>query len=156
MFAVLSDPAVYEFENEPPASEAWLRERFARLEGRTSADGTEVWLNWVVQLPSGELAGYVQATVLGSGVSFVAYVLSSRFWRRGIASNAVTAMMQELQCGYGVRTFVAVLKGANYRSLGLLRSLGFKPSSPEQAMEFGAGADEVVLVKSAVAAQNAA
>ena len=32
MFAVLSDPAIYAFENAPPRSIDWLRERFARLE----------------------------------------------------------------------------------------------------------------------------
>ena len=63
MFIVLSDPAIYEFENAPPVSKEWLTDRFAKLESRTSSDGTEHWLNWVVRLPNGELAGYVQATV---------------------------------------------------------------------------------------------
>src|SRR5438105_11650934 len=62
MFEVLSDPAIYEYENEPPASVDWLRARFARLESRQSPDGCEKWLNWVIRLPSSELAGYVQAT----------------------------------------------------------------------------------------------
>jgi ribosomal-protein-alanine N-acetyltransferase len=39
MFVVLSDPAIYEYENEPPASLDWLRTRFAKLETRLSADG---------------------------------------------------------------------------------------------------------------------
>jgi ribosomal-protein-alanine N-acetyltransferase len=73
MFAVLSDAAIYEFENEPPPSEDWLAQRYALLESRGSADGNEKWLNWVVRLPSGELAGYVQGTVLQSGSSYVAY-----------------------------------------------------------------------------------
>jgi [ribosomal protein S5]-alanine N-acetyltransferase len=30
MFAVLGDPALYEYENEPPLSVHWLQERFAR------------------------------------------------------------------------------------------------------------------------------
>ena len=34
MFTVLSDPAIYEFENAPPIDEEWLRKRFARLESR--------------------------------------------------------------------------------------------------------------------------
>ena len=38
MFVVLSDPAIYEYENEPPRSLAWLRERFAKLESRRSAE----------------------------------------------------------------------------------------------------------------------
>ena len=51
MFAVLSDPAIYEHENEPPPSLEWLRARFAQLESRRSANGQEQWLNWVIRLP---------------------------------------------------------------------------------------------------------
>lgn len=32
MFRVLGDPAIYEYENEPPCSVEWLRECFTRLE----------------------------------------------------------------------------------------------------------------------------
>jgi hypothetical protein len=53
MFSVLSDPAIYEFENKPPTSEKWLAHRYERLEKRGSAVGEERWLNWVVRLPSG-------------------------------------------------------------------------------------------------------
>jgi hypothetical protein len=41
MFRVLSDPAIYEYENDPPASLEWLRARFERLESRRSPDGRE-------------------------------------------------------------------------------------------------------------------
>ena len=54
MYAVLADPAIYEFENAPPPSRQWLAERYARLEARRSADGSQRWLNWVVRLASGE------------------------------------------------------------------------------------------------------
>jgi len=154
MFAVLSDEAIYEFENEPPQSETWLSERYAQLESRESADGTQLWLNWVVRLASGELAGYVQATVLQSGTALVAYELGSRFWRKGIGSSAVSAMLDELHSGYGVHRFVAVLKGANYRSLGLLRSLGFESASQQQALDFDPEPDEVVMIKSGAQAQS--
>ena len=149
MFDVLSDAKIYEFENKPPQSEEWLAERYALLEGRASSDGTQTWLNWVVRLPSGELAGYVQATVFQSGSALVAYELGSRFWRQGIGRSAVSAMLAELRSAHSVDLFAAVLKGTNYRSLGLLRSLGFQPASPQQVIEFGAEADEVALVKSA-------
>ena len=59
MYGVLSDPAIYEFENEPPQSLQWLTERFRRLERRRSPDGAEQWLNLVIRLPDGALAGYV-------------------------------------------------------------------------------------------------
>ena len=57
MFELLADTAIYEFENAPPESLAWLQRRFARLETRVSPDGQQQWLNWVVRLPSRELAG---------------------------------------------------------------------------------------------------
>jgi RimJ/RimL family protein N-acetyltransferase len=156
MFEVLGDPLIYEFENEPPSSEAWLEHRYSLLESRCSSDGTEKWLNWVIRLPGGELAGYVQATVLQSGASYVAYELASRHWRRGIGRSAVQAMLGELAEGYGVHTFVAVLKAANHRSLGLLRALGFTPASPQQVEEFEAEPDERVMCKASGNARDAA
>ncbi len=149
MFAVLSDPAIYEFENEPPPSEASLAERYARLERRASPDGRQRWLNWVVRLPDGDLAGYVQATVLPAGTALVAYELASRYWRRGLGRTSVSAMLAELRSEYGVRAFAAVLKRANYRSEALLRSLGFAPAPAAQAAEFGAQPDEIVLTRTA-------
>jgi [ribosomal protein S5]-alanine N-acetyltransferase len=146
MFAVLSDPAIYEFENAPPASEQWLRERFAKLESRASADGTELWLNWVVKLPTGKLAGFVQATVRKSGVAYVAYELASKYWRQGIGSCAVRAMLDELAGQYNVHTFLAVLKATNFRSLALLRHLGFSEGSPEQVAASAVDPDELLMV----------
>ncbi len=149
MFSVLSDPAIYEFENEPPVSEAWLTGRYERLERRRSPDGQELWLNWVVRVPGGALAGHVQATVFPSAAACVAYELSSRYWRQGIGASAVTAMLEELHSGYGVDTFVAALKAANVRSLGLLRSVGFSLAREQHVAELRRESDELVMVKTA-------
>ena len=156
MFTVLSDPAIYEFENAPPIDEEWLRKRFARLESRGSSDGTQQWLNWVIRLPDGKLAGYVQATVFQDGSAYVAYEFNSQYWRQGIGSSAVQAVLQELRDQYGVATFIAVLKARNYRSEALLRKLGFVPASEEQIAQHRDEPDELVLVKSALAEANAA
>lgn len=147
MFAVLSDPAIYEFENEPPASEEALARRYARLERRTSDDGRDLWLNWVVRLPDGALAGYVQATVEPDGTTYVAYQLASRFWRQGIGSRAVAAMLDELRTQHGATRFAAVLKARNHRSLGLLCRLGFVPATAAQAARLGGDADEIAMTK---------
>lgn len=146
MFSVLSDPAIYEFENEPPVNVEWLTTRFERLERRTSPDGSEHWLNWVIRLESGALAGYVQATVYADRTAYVAYELSSRYWRQGIGSSAVRAMMQELRDSYGVSTFLAVLKTRNFRSLALLQKLGFVPASEALAAQHRDESDESVMV----------
>lgn len=153
LFAVLSDPALYEFENSPPESQAALERRFALLESRTSPSGDERWLNWVVRLASGELAGYVQATLVRDGSAHIAYVLGSRFWRRGIGGAAVRAMLDELAAAYGARRACATLKARNVRSLGFLRSLGFT-AEPGGQPSVPCDADEVVMYKPLEADNN--
>jgi len=149
MFRVLSDPAIYEFENSPPESEEWLTARYRRLESRGPPDGRETWLNWVVRLPGAGLAGYVQATVLPGSVALVAYELNSRHWRQGIGSDAVAAVLEELRAHYGVRRYVAVLKSRNVRSQGLLRRLCFEPAAEEEARSYRDEPDELVMFRAA-------
>ena len=132
MFAVLSDPAIYEYENEPPPSLEWLRVRFTQLESRRSADGQEQWLNWVIRLPTSELIGYVQATVDADGRAAIAYELSSAYWGRGLARRAVQAMISELGQRYQVRRLTALFKHNNLRSRRLLERLGFSPAATER------------------------
>lgn len=149
MFEVLSDPAIYEFENVPPPSVERLAAGYRLRESRLSPDGSERWLNWIVRLPNQQAAGYVQATVLASGASYVAYEFASRHWRQGIGSASVSAMLVELARSYDVHTFVAVLKTANHRSMGLLHHLGFVAATPAQAQAYEAEADETVMLRAA-------
>lgn len=149
MFDVLADPAIYEYENAPPASLADLRERFARLETRQSGDGTERWLNWVIRIPSGELVGYVQATVYASRRADIAYELNSRYWGQGYASTAVGLMAAELVDAYGVDTLSAVFKRANTRSRRLLQRNGFSPAPAALYDDYGVEEDEDLMLRSA-------
>jgi [ribosomal protein S5]-alanine N-acetyltransferase len=145
MFVVLGDPAIYEFENAPPPSLDWLRARFAKLESRISPDGREQWLNWVIRLPTSELIGYVQATVRTSGSAAIAYELSSAYWGRGLAHQAVQAMIAELAAHYRVCSLSAVLKRNNVRSLRLLERLGFSLASSEQYVAHRVEQDELLM-----------
>jgi RimJ/RimL family protein N-acetyltransferase len=132
MFDVLSDPAIYEFENHPPTSVEELRKRFKRLESRASPDRSQQWLNWVIRLHSGDIAGYVQATVHPGGRAAIAYVLNSRYWGKGIAFRSVRAMIEELREHHGAGECIAILKSANARSHRLLQRLGFKPATADK------------------------
>jgi len=145
MFVVLSDPAIYEYENEPPPSLEWLCKRFAKLESRQSADGSERWLNWVIRIPTAELIGYVQATVRANGSAAIAYELSSAYWGRGFGHRAVRAMMTELAERYRVHTVTAVLKAENHRSLRLLARLGFELASTEAHAEHKVEQSEILM-----------
>lgn len=155
MFVVLSDPAIYEHENAPPASEAGLAERFRRLESRRSPDGLERWLNWVVRLPDGALAGYVQATVRPGEHAQVAYEFASRYWGRGIASAAVRAMLAKVAREHGVPEFYATLKRTNARSARLLERLGFTDVTGTPPRGLAPAADERLLRRPAGTAEPA-
>jgi len=148
MFKVLSDPAIYTYENQPPASLDALSRRFARLEARLSPDGGEQWLNWVLrQRSDGELIGYVQATVQADGRSLVAYELASPHWGRGLGHEAVQAMLDELQQHVGVRHALAVFKRANFRSLALLLRLGFTDAPADDAARSTLESDEQLMTR---------
>jgi RimJ/RimL family protein N-acetyltransferase len=147
MFAVLSDPAIYEYENQPPQSVEWLRTRFTKLESRRSPDARERWLNWVIRLPSAELIGYVQATVRADAGAAIAYELSSPYWGRGLASEAVEAMVGELRERYQVRSLSAVFKRDNQRSRRLLERLGFLLASPEEHARRELEPGELLMVR---------
>ena len=145
MWIVLSDPAIYEFENGPPASLDWLRARYARLEARLSPDGQQQWLNWVIRLPTSELIGYVQATIYPDRRVFVAYELSSAYWGRGLATQSVTAMMAHLTEYDQINDYFAILKRDNVRSYRLLERLGFVLASVDQRSEYGLESDELLM-----------
>jgi [ribosomal protein S5]-alanine N-acetyltransferase len=150
MFGVLSDPAIYEHENEPPPTAEWLRMRFSRLESRWSPDATQQWLNWVMRLPSSTPIGFVQATVYPSHRAAIAYVLGSRYWGKGLATAAVRLMVTELASGYDVTMLSAVFKRSNLRSRRLLERLGFALATPGQHEADAAEADELLMMREAV------
>jgi hypothetical protein len=91
MFAVLSDPAIYEYENAPPVSIEALRTRYAKLESRRSSDGGQQWLNWVMRIDGAGLIGYVQATVYPDNSASIAYEMASTHWGRGLGRHATEA-----------------------------------------------------------------
>jgi len=155
MFVVLSDPQIYLHENQPPPSIEWLRQRFARLESRASADGTEQWLNWVIRAPSGALIGYVQATLDGKGRAAIAYELNSVFWGQGLAHQAVATMIEELAGHYRVRLLSAVLKRSNQRSQRLLERLGFVQAPPTQQNRPSIERDEMLMLRTLSASNPA-
>ena len=148
LFGALSDPAIYEFEGEPPPSLERLESGLRRREARLTPDGKTV-LDWAVRIDDRRIAGYVQATLHPTNTAYVSYEFASAFWRQGIGSAAVQRMLEELAATYSVTKFVAVLKSANYRSLGLLRKLGFVTGTADDAETHGATSDELTLVREA-------
>jgi [ribosomal protein S5]-alanine N-acetyltransferase len=148
LYEALIDPAIYEFEGEPPPSVERLEAGLKRRESRRTPDG-QILLDWAVRSADGGVAGYVQATLHDDRSAYISYELASPFWRQGIGSAAVQRMLDELRDTYSVIRFVAVLKSANHRSMGLLQKLGFVAGTAEDAEIHGATADELTVVREA-------
>ena len=54
----------------------------------------------------------------------IAYVLGRAYWRKGYATAACKAMIEELRSSYGVGRLTATLDPANVASVALIEKLG--------------------------------
>lgn len=150
MFAVLAEPRLYQFLGYgPPPSLAHLRHVYAQLERRTSPDGAEQWLNWIVRPPAAEPIGFVQATLVAPATAWVAFVFASRHWGKGLARRATATMIAHLEAAYACSTFLATVEQANARSIAMLAALSFLPATPAELAPYGVDPTEQLLVRRA-------
>jgi uncharacterized protein YhfF/RimJ/RimL family protein N-acetyltransferase len=148
LFPVLAEPALYHFIDEaPPTSVQALRDKLARSESRKSPDGTEHWLNWVVRDDTGQVAGYVQATVAANLDTHVAYAIGSAFWGQGLATEAVAQMLRLVAADHGVTRFFIMAERQNTRSVHVAMRLGFAEVAPEEAQRRHIAVTDVLLQK---------
>jgi ribosomal-protein-alanine N-acetyltransferase len=126
MFGPMSAAAIYDYmPGQPPTSAAALRERYGRLEKRSSADGSERWLNWVVRLNSQDCVGFVQTTIYPRLSADFAFAFAPAYWGRGIAFEACCTVLPCLGRDFAVRALFATVDPKNLRSVRLLQRLGF-------------------------------
>ncbi|MCB9616558.1 MAG: GNAT family N-acetyltransferase [Sandaracinus sp.] len=148
LFAAMQAPELYTFiPHEPPASLERLRDRFVRLAARKNGDGTEVWLNYAVrEATSPTYVRTVQATVVPSGESTIAYEVYPPFQRRGFARAACRALIAHVFACWPVDAVHAYVDTRNVASYRLLESLGFRRvrSVPNADFFKGASSDEHV------------
>ncbi len=126
MLEGLSAPEGYRFlPDHPPASANDLREKYVRQARGGSADGAEIWCNWIIRdRQTTEAMGYTQATIRDHS-ALIAYHLFTRFWRSGIGTNAVYATLSILFEMMDVNRAFALVDTRNAGSMALLRKLGF-------------------------------
>lgn len=149
MFEVLREPALYRYLDAPaPPSVDHLRSVYARQQGRRSADGTQIWLNWVVRPAGGDPIGFVQATITAAQTAWVGFVFASAQWGRGHAFAAMQAMLAHLGSVYGVESWLATVEAQNLRSIRLLERLGFRTGAGADAQGQPLAPNELLFSKS--------
>jgi [ribosomal protein S5]-alanine N-acetyltransferase len=126
IFPHLSDPALYAYvPQDPPPDIDRVRARYARLEHGRSADRQDLWLNWVIKT-EGHAAGTVQATVMPNGTALIAYERYAPFAHKGVAAEAVGAMIAHLRDRLETTTVHARVDTRNAPSIRLLERLAFE------------------------------
>ena len=122
-----ADERLHTFTGGAPADEAALRARYARQVAGRSPDGAQTWLNWMLRRrDTGELAGTVQATVVGSAAE-VAWVVAVPHQGQGLAREAGLAMTGWLRA-QGVPRLTAHIHPDHAASAGVARALGLTPT----------------------------
>ncbi len=101
-----------------------VRARLRGWESRTSPDGSERWLNWLIVDRDDDAAGWVQATVRG-GAAEVAYAVVPQRRGQGVAVEAVTALTAWLHERAGARVVEAHVADDNLASQAVARGAGF-------------------------------
>jgi [ribosomal protein S5]-alanine N-acetyltransferase len=128
MTGVLADPRIHRFLRTDPPARAFLEWQYGCLTSGKSPDGSEHWLTWILFFREGgqEPVGYMQATVREPETVTVAYVIAPAHWRRGLAREATTAMLDMVFAHYDVAGAIAEMDTRNEASIGLAEALGFR------------------------------
>jgi RimJ/RimL family protein N-acetyltransferase len=94
MVDVLGDERMHTFTGGEPQSLEQLRARYRHLVVGRSADGTELWFNWIVRVEQSQPAGVMQATVTVDATrADVAWEIGVPWQGRGFASEAASAVV---------------------------------------------------------------
>lgn len=134
MVGLLADRALYTFyDDEPSPTLEELRDRYARQSLGRSADGSEVWHNWILRVrATGAAAGFMQATVRGA-VAELAWVVGTAYQRQGLAAEAALAVREALApSGSGVDVVAHIAPG-HAASHAVARRLGLAPTAEVDA-----------------------
>jgi RimJ/RimL family protein N-acetyltransferase len=138
MVLLLADRSLYAFyDDEPSPTLDDLRSRYERQSAGRSPDGTEVWHNWILRdLATGEVAGFVQATVRGRDgrvTAELAWVGGTAYQGRGYATEAAAAARDAItgpgsESGDDAVVVLAHIAPGHLASETVARRLGLEPT----------------------------
>lgn len=127
---------------------------------RHSPDGQEIWLNWLArERQSQRVVGHFQAGVAlaGDRVARLGWLLATAAQCRGLATEALTAVLAVLRDALAVREVKAWADSRNVASHRLAQRLGLVQVAVVRDADFfkGATSDEFVFARVLAAANQA-
>lgn len=150
LYPMLSDSAIYRYiPDNPPSSLDDLKERFRRYCEGPSQGQHEEWLNWLVALKHTDTSvGTLQATIsVNSRTARIAYLFGPAFWKQGLATEAVSALIDWL-LDKKVLWVTADIDTRNESSIKLVKRLGFRLARVTPQADFfkGSSSDEYSFI----------
>lgn len=140
LFDALCADRIYRYlPDRPPASPEELARRFAALARGAPREAAQVWLNWAIaRRDTYAWIGTLQATILpdraGRGAcALIGYVLTPAVWGRGLGTEAVRWLVEELARRFALDRLIATVDVRNQASVRLLERVGFVRVGAEPA-----------------------
>jgi RimJ/RimL family protein N-acetyltransferase len=131
LVAVLDDPALHTYTGGHPDTREHLRERYRRQAVGRSADGSQLWFNWVLRHhATGQAVGYVQATLIPQKAATeaqLAWVVGTAHQGRGYARQAAATVVDWLR-SLSVDPIVAFIHPDHQASMAVARAIGMTPT----------------------------
>lgn len=126
MFEPLDDDLIYKYIPDIRYSSVDdLRKRYKFLLTGPSS-GNEVWLNWNIYLKVDAIPiGYIQLTLKPNAPAIIGYVISSKFWNLGYATEALLWALNYLREDTTCLTVEAYIDIGNLASIKLVERAGF-------------------------------
>ena len=127
LFDTLRDETLYVHTGgRPPATVGEVKNWFEALESRSSPDGKQVWLTWIIYLTVEQLPiGYLQAT-LEDDQADIAWLVGSEWQGKGFASEGASRLVAWLGiCGVG--SISARIKPGHAVSFKVASAAGLEP-----------------------------
>lgn len=127
MAVVLAGPGLYEFTGGEPPTVADLERRYTVQTRGHSADGSEQWLNHIVEV-DGRAVGYVQATIpRDAGHAEIAWVIGAPWQGRGYGRQAAALLVDDLATR-GLTEVIAHIHPQHVASERVASALGMEPT----------------------------
>lgn len=148
LLPLLQDESLYRFIPQNPPSFESLQKLYKAWSARTSPDGKEIWLNWMVRhRATGDYMGHFQAGFDEKNGFVIAYTLGTAYQRKGYATEGLRGVIEFLHTKMKARSIKAWVDTRNEPSIRLVKRLGFEQSQfIKNADEFkGSVSDEFVF-----------
>jgi [ribosomal protein S5]-alanine N-acetyltransferase len=128
LFPLFNDEELYRYTTRVVPTEDQLDSWIERWRERRSADGYEVWLNWVIRvMPMGQPAGHVQATVFDDKSAEISFMVGTAFHNRGFAHEAMQAATRVMRAQLGIERLRGRVHPENVAAKLVALDLGMGP-----------------------------